>query len=164
MSRSNQPTHSSGRAVTAGGLITRLGAASMLAAAGFATPAAAQQAMGVKVELGKGVSDALTGEGLKPEAERERLEMLFNAGLKAIASLRGDIEHLYGSGQTIRIICVDSAEAKKLGIDGRKFIMDAFLGGAPAEIRGDFDAKGNRKRGLFMVSATRERLHSKNLS
>jgi hypothetical protein len=122
-----------------GKVFTRYFMAVAAMALAFAVTAGAAPALArVTVVLTDDVTKAIRKSGENPRGEQRRLEDDFNTGLEALGATYPEAQALFDSGQTIRIICAKSPEAKRLGIK---------LGGAPAESHGDFDEDGKPKRG-----------------
>jgi hypothetical protein len=92
----------------------------------------------VTVVLSDDVTKAIRDSGENSRGQQKRLEDDFNTGLEALGTTYPEAKALFDSGQTIRIICAKSPEAKRLGIK---------LRGAPAESHGDFGEDGKPKRG-----------------
>ncbi len=112
------------------------------AIAAGSTPALAK----VTVVLSKDLQKAFKNNGRGWKREQKRIEDDFNKGLKELGKTHAGAKALFDSGQKIRIICHKSAEAKKLKIN---------IGLGPAETHGDFDKKGNPKKGGTTIIAIR---------
>lgn len=109
-----------------------------------AAPSTASAA--IKVVLSKDVHSSFKKNGRSGKAAERRLNRDFNRGLKELAKTHAGAKALYDSGQTIRVICAKSAEAKKLKIK---------VGLSPAESHGDFDKSGKPKKGGKTIIAIR---------
>ncbi len=92
----------------------------------------------VNVVLSEQAKAKLKKNGKNPSKVQKRLNDDFNRGLKELGKKHPGAKALFDSGQTIRIICAKSKEAKKLGIN---------VGLSPAETHGDFDKKGKPRKG-----------------
>ncbi|WP_415715629.1 S8 family serine peptidase [Roseibium sp.] len=109
-------------------------------------PAASPKASGLNVEF----SDLLEGglEDARKDAKQilKKLKDQLERGITELAKTNKDAKALVGSGQTIRIICFGSNEAKKLGLSQGGLL-------SPGETSGKFDDNGRPIKGATAVIA-----------
>lgn len=149
MCRSFVPAISGRRILSWTGGLAAAGLVSLGLLAGGPDAANAQSAKGIKVTFGDTVKARLREVGKDPEAERKRLEDLFNKGLGALAPYRSDIMDLISRNHTIKIVCFGSKDAEdaKIHASAATGLDEAIQGALPAVTKGTFDDDGKPKKG-----------------